>query len=432
MEDVAKCLIPGVILTAALLCAAGPSRPDYVFTSARRFEPNAWTEGRERFPAGAALVLVTGSDHRTLFPDFFASADAAISYDARKILFAGKRTAGAHWQIWEAPSGGGTPHALTPADADCILPLYLPDARVVYTHLGTAGTELEVVPLAGGTPERLTFVPARYLTADVLHDGRILFETAGDLFTVYPDGTGFESLRCDHRRDRAGARQISSGDVIFTAAGRLARFTSSRAEQVDIPQPALDFQGPVAEIAPDSWIVAMRRRPSVPYGLSLFTPGAAKPVELETPAATNAVQPVIVAPRTPPRDFPSALVTTRTNGNLLCLDARASKQPISAAIHAVRAYTQAANGAPELLGQAPVERDGSFYVQVPADQPLRLELLDEKGAIIRAERNWFWMRPSEQRVCVGCHTGPERAPENKVPDVLLRTIVPEKLLGPKS
>ena len=47
---------------------------------------------------------------------------------------------------------------------------------------------------------------------------------------------------------------------------------------------------------------------------------------------------------------------------------------------------------------------------------------------MRTENGWFWMRPSEQRICVGCHTGPERAPENKVPEVLLKTIVPVKML----
>jgi Hydrazine synthase alpha subunit middle domain len=432
MREPLKWLIGAAILLAGPGCAAAAKLPGYVFTSARRFEPQVWMEGRERFPAGAALVLVSGPDRRTLFPDFFASADAAISSDGRQVLFAGKRTASAHWQIWEAPLAGGTPHALTPADADCIRPVYLPDGRAVYTRLRAMGSELEAIPLAGGPTARLSFAPGWYLTADVLRDGRILFETAGELFTVYPDGTGVEALRCDHGPTRGGARQISSGDVVFTAGARLARFTSTLAGQVEIPQPALDFLGPVAEIAPDSWIVALRRRPSATFGLFLWTPGSRKPIELEVPAGGNAVEPAIVAPRTPPPQFPSALVPTRTAGNLLCLNARAGKQPISAAVRAVRAYTQAAGGAPSLLGQAPVERDGSFYIQVPADRPLRLELLDEKGAVVRAERNWFWMRPSEQRVCVGCHAGPERAPENKVPEVLLRTIVPEKLLGPQS
>lgn len=431
MRELLKCLIPGVILAAGLIHAASPGVPDYVFTSARRYDPQAWLDGRERFPAGASLVFVSGAEHRALFSDFFASADAAISFDAQKILFAGKRTAAAHWQIWEAALPGGVPRALTPAGVDCIRPVYLPDGRIVYTRLGRAGTELEAVPLAGGTAARLSFAPGWFLTADVLRDGRILFESAGELFTVYPDGTGVESLRCDHGPVRSGARQIASGDVIFTAGARLARFTSARAEQVEIPQPALDFLGPVSEITADSWIVALRRRPSVPFGLFLWTPGSGKPVELEAPAGMNAVEPVIVAPRTPPPQFPSALVPTRTTGNLLCLDARTSKQPISAAVRAVRAYTQAAGGGPALLGEAPVERDGSFYIQVPADRPLRLELLDEKGAVIRAERSWFWMRPSEQRVCVGCHAGPERSPDNQVPVVLLRTIIPEKLLGAK-
>jgi len=68
---------------------------------------------------------------------------------------------------------------------------------------------------------------------------------------------------------------------------------------------------------------------------------------------------------------------------------------------------------------------------VPADRPLRIEMLDAAGRAVRSEHGWFWMRPSEQRICVGCHTGPERSPENKVPEVLLRSIIPEKLLGQK-
>jgi len=86
--------------------------------------------------------------------------------------------------------------------------------------------KIQIVPLVGAaTPETLTFVPGWYLTDDVLHDGRILFETSGDLWTVYPDGTGVETIRCDHGPQRANARQVASGDVIFNVGKRLARFT---------------------------------------------------------------------------------------------------------------------------------------------------------------------------------------------------------------
>jgi hypothetical protein len=82
-----------------------------------------------------------------------------------------------------------------------------------------------------------------------------------------------------------------------------------------------------------------------------------------------------------------------------------------------------------LLGQTQVAFDGSFYVEVPADRPVRMELVDSAGSRLRAEDNWFWMRPSEQRVCVGCHAGPERAPENKVPEILNQILTPVKMLG---
>ena len=81
------------------------------------------------------------------------------------------------------------------------------------------------------------------------------------------------------------------------------------------------------------------------------------------------------------------------------------------------------------IGTAPVEADGSFFVKAPADQPIRFALLDAKGAVVRQEHGWFWIRRGEQRYCVGCHTGPERASENRVPAVLLRTTTPVDLTG---
>jgi hypothetical protein len=283
----------------------------------------------------------------------------------------------------------------------------------------------------------VTFANWRCLTDDVLRDGRILFEAerrsgatrVRELFTVYPDGTGVEALRCDHGPDRRDARQISSGDVVFNAGGRLARFTSALAAQASVAQPQGESAGPIAEERTDVWIFSRRGRDGN-SGLYLWNAAAKEVSPLEAPPNRYAVQPVSVAPRNAPRRFPSALVPTRTAGNLLCLDARAAKPPIDGAeIHSVRFFTQDPSGAEVLLGGTAVERDGSFYVEVPADRPLRLELLDAAGHVVRAEREWFWMRPSEQRVCVGCHLGPERSPDNKVPEVLLRTTTPDKMQG---
>jgi hypothetical protein len=415
---------------AACACVA-QAAPPFVFTTAPRYDPAAWLSNRDRFPAGAKLTLVSGQTRRQLAPGFVASADPAVSFDATKILFAGRRGAGDHWQIWEIELAAGAPRQITAADSDCFRPLYLPDGRVVYSRL----SGIEVVPLAGGKPAPLTFAPGQYLTADVLRDGRILFEFAPsrtgprELFTIYPDGTGVESLRCDHGPDRAEPRQVSSGDVIFRAGRRLARFTSALAAQTEVAHPDLDTAGPVAEVSPGTWIVALRPKANSPFGLSLWTAATRQLAPLESPAGINAVQPAIVQARKAPPEFPSALVATRTTGNLLCLDARASKTPVAGDIREVRISTRDAGGAPLVLGRAPVASDGSFYVEVPADRPLRLELLNGSGGVVRAEQSWFWMRPSEQRVCVGCHAGPERAPENKTPEILRQSTKPVKMLG---
>ncbi len=427
-----------VFITVSLGCAilgagfgADGGKPDtalaYVFTETPRYEPKAWLEGRDRFPAGATLKLVLGQTRRVLAPGFHASADAMVSYDGARVLFSGKHTAAGRWQVWEADLNGGSLRQITHSESDCIRPLYLPTGEVVYTRTGADGAGIEI---AG---KGLTFAPGRYLTDDILRDGRILFEqgrSAGsrELFTVYPDGTGVEALRCDHGPDRGEARQMASGDAVFRSGSRLARFTSPLAVQTDVAQPEGEGTGPVAEISPGVWLVSLREDAGR-FGLYRWDAESRQKAPLETPKDASAVQPAIVAPRIPPREFPSALMPTRTAGNLLCLNSRVSRTPMEgAAVRAVRVYTQNAEGQPALLGQTPVEGDGSFYIQVPGDRPLRMELTDAAGQTVRSERGWFWMRKGEQRICVGCHTGPERAPENKVPEILLKTIVPVKML----
>lgn len=398
----------------------------YIFTETPRYEPKAWLDGRDRFPEGANLFLVQGDVVRVLVPGFHDSADATVSYDGTRVLFSGRITTAAPWQIWEIDLDGGSPRQITRCDADCVRPLYLPTGEVVYTRaLGKAST----IEIAG---KRLTFAPGPYMTDDVLRDGRILFEaerTPGtrELYTVYPDGTGVEALRCDHGPDRGDARQLASGDYIFSSGKRLARITSGTAEQTELDEPDGNAIGPVGEVSPGVWLLSRRGKLG---GFHLYRWNAEHRLltHLETPADLSAVQPIAVAARALPREFPSALVASRTAGNLLCLNARISRTPIDGpAVRTARVYTRDAQGKPALLGQTPVEGDGSFYVQVPADRPLRIELTDAEGKTVRREAGWFWMRPSEQRICVGCHTGPEQAPENKVPEILLKMIVPVKM-----
>jgi len=413
------------LMVAVMLRGQNGPTFSYIYTQARVPHPAATLTGGERFPAGARLFLVSNGLKRELAPRFAASADASVSFDGRRILFAGKRKAAEPWRIWEVALDSGTPRCITREDEqeDAIAPYYLPDDHLVYSQLTPSGFQLIRMELSGRDFLQLTYGPGNHIASDVLRDGRILFEAehtsgARDIFTVYPDGTGVETYRCDHGPDRHGARQLMSGDIVFETGRRLARFTSARAVQLDIAQPQGEIAAPVAEIASGDWLVAMRSAAAMPYGLYRWRGG--EPVLV----AADAVQPVVVQQHPAPKRFPSA-IRERPGANLLCLNVYTSRAAIAAgSVATVQVWALDESGSPVVRGQAPVERDGSFYVQTPGEKPMRFELLDRSGKTVAAEKGWFWARRGEQRICVGCHAGPERAPENAVPEILLRSIEP--------
>lgn len=401
-----------------------------LITEAPRYDPSC----PDRFPEGAVVRVVTGGESRSLAPGFAASAYPAVSFDGKRALFAGKAKPGDAWQVWEIALAGGAPRRVTAFPEDAIAPFYATADEIVYARHTSAGFQLELAPLAGGAGERLTFAPGDHIPSGVLRDGRILFDaphaaSAGrDVYTVYTDGSGVETIRCDHGRDRYGASEISSGDIVFASGGRLARFTSARAVQLDVPQAGGEFAGRIAEVAAGEWLATYRPAGAGTYGVYRWKPGQGEPEKVWTRAGADAADPAVVEAREVPRRHPSGL-GDREGANLLCLNAYTSRSEkvTPGTVAAVRVWGLDDRGTPEVLGQGGVERDGSFFVQTPADRVLRFELLDRAGKVVAAEKGWFWARRGEQRVCVGCHAGPERAPENAVPEVLLHSTEPVRM-----
>ncbi|MDO5308161.1 MAG: hypothetical protein Q4G03_01490 [Planctomycetia bacterium] len=56
-----------------------------------------------------------------------------------------------------------------------------------------------------------------------------------------------------------------------------------------------------------------------------------------------------------------------------------------------------------VLGEAPVEEDGSAFFEVPAMTPVYFQLLDAKGNAVQTMRSWSTLQPGETFACVGCH-----------------------------
>jgi len=453
--------VAGAAICGALLMATcGFSPPishsveyDTIVTATAVYEPLAALRGGERFPKGAQLLLIHHGNAQPLVVDFVASADASVSFDGGSVLFAGKKTAGDPWQIWELTLADRKVRQVVSSSSDAIRPLYLPAGRLVYAQRTAQGFQLqsarlleskaleEIEPPGSKAVLPLTYMGASAVPADVLADGRILFEAGfplgegatPEMFLVYSDGSGVESYRCDHPHDNAGARwggrQLTSGDVVFTHGSSLARFSSPLAHEERVNAPVGGYAGAIAETASGAWLVSFRESAHATFALKMWKPGAAAMQTVLALPGENLVEPVVVGAHARPRRHPSGLHDW-DYANLLALDARVSRDGALKGVPAtVRLETQDATGQAIAMGAAPVERDGSFFVKAPADRAIRFVLLDAKGAALRQERGWFWIRRGEQRICVGCHAGPERASENRAPDVLLRTTTPVDLTG---
>ncbi|HMG87228.1 MAG TPA: hypothetical protein VK574_15965 [Terracidiphilus sp.] len=450
--------VAGFCVLLMATCGFAPSisqsiGSDVIVTAAPEYQPLAALHGEERFPKGAQLLLIHEGNAEPLVPEFAASADASVSFDGRSVLFAGKKAVGDPWQIWELTLADHRVRQVVSSSTDAIRPLYLPGWRLVYALRTQSGFQLqsarlveskaldEIEPAGTKAVLPLTYVAANAIPADVLADGRILFEAGfplgegatPEMFLVYSDGSGVESYRCDHPATAAGARwggrQLKSGDVVFTQGGSLARFTSPLAHEERVVSPRGEFGGGIAETASGEWLVSARESAQVRYVLKLWKPGAAAMQTVLVRTGENLVDPVVVGARNRPKRHPSGLHDW-DYGNLLALDARVSRDGALKGVPAsVRLETQDADGHAVAMGTAPVENDGSFFVKAPADRAIRFVLLDAKGSVLRQEHGWFWMKSGEQRICVGCHAGPERASENRVPQVLLRTTTPVDLTG---
>ena len=68
----------------------------------------------------------------------------------------------------------------------------------------------------------------------------------------------------------------------------------------------------------------------------------------------------------------------------------------------------------EIIAEVPIENDGSFYAEVPANKPLMLQGLNHKRMAMHSMNRWFYVQPGEKLTfsiprsifslrCAGCH-----------------------------
>ena len=68
-----------------------------------------------------------------------------------------------------------------------------------------------------------------------------------------------------------------------------------------------------------------------------------------------------------------------------------------------------------ILGTVPVEKDGSVHFKIPANTPLSIQPVDEKGQALQIMRSWFVGMPGEAVSCAGCHEPQNEVAPNRPP-----------------
>lgn len=438
------------------------SKPEVVFVEAPLVAAGELTS---RFPQGSRLARLTSATKPSqvvnLTPDFFAAADPQISYDGTRVLFAGQKEVGGRWQVWEMKADGSDKRQVTSCSDDCLRPAFLPRGEIVYTEFSNnaQGSSRVVVSNEDGSdPHAITFGPGNFQVETVLQNGLILMSAvsplvpsqhadgARELYTIRPDGTGLTSFRCDHRQRavRTEAQELADGSVVFVKnattnvqiGGDLAEIRRGALHN-SIISPLQAVSWSPRHLEGERLLVARKiisaQKPDPKFDLYAFDSASGKfsgPIYHDE--KLSSVQAVPVAAHSIPRAYWSTLNPNLNVGYFICLDsyqaADAPKGRITTPIALVRVLAlNSGTNQETTLGEAPVEKDGSFYIAVPPDKPVRFELLDSKGQIIRAQQSWVWSRSGEERGCAGCHEDKTLAPENRWPETLRRFDTPTRL-----
>lgn len=448
--------------------------------------------GHATLPGGSRLARLNpaGDDWRVsvLSKGFAAAGRATVSFDAKRVLFVGRRSESDPTGVWEMNVDGSSARLITVGPGDCRSAIYLStiytiDADAPYHQIAflagakkTDPSQLFTCRLDGSRLGQITFAPFGVADPMILSDGRILcsviappsFESSipGDrpvttLMTLHVDGTElfafavqddnpkFLAMPCETQDDlivyvesiiglalpmenlvtvdknrrlqdrrsftmirNVGLSPLPNGSLLTSrlalreGGSSYGVFTVGRSEGTatslvfdDPDWHDLDARAIYRRKQPEGRSSVIKRtsqtkseknqRTGHLYGLNAYLSDTAKGANIQ------------------PGDIESLRVIELRSGA-----SKPSHSPHTLKTPNDRRLNQ--SGFHEfVLGMAPVESDGSFFIEVPAQIPIRLETLGKDGTILQRMKSWFWVMPGERRGCIGCHEDRELTPPNR-------------------
>ncbi len=439
--------------------------------------PSKHDDAGRRLPSGSRIVsfdLTARAKGITLLTaSFHAAGRPDLSFDGRRITFVGKRAAADPLDVWEMNVDSTKIRRITQGLGNCTAAIYLPtiytiDAEEPFHQIAFCsdagsglGPALYTCRLDGTRIRRITFNPYGASDPFMLSDGRLLYsswrvpapeeERNTALFTINTDGTDIFVFAGAHGTPavRGMPCETPAGQVVYVESAShpgwdrggalitVSRKRSLHTRRVLASDSAGSYRSPSA-MADGTVLVSYRGHDMRSYGLYLFdTTGGTRIAKIYDDAQWDDINAVQVRSRPKPAGRSSVVVEQGETGLLYGLNAYLSDTEHSngindGRIHSVRVIKTRDHSArppdfglltrsaqkpytieEEALGTVPVESDGSFFMEVPARTPLRLQTLDVDGVVLQTMRSWIWVMPKEARGCIGCHEDRELTPPNR-------------------
>jgi hypothetical protein len=445
-------------------------------------EPSSFGAGN--FGDGARLVKVYPDfSTEVLSRNFHSACDPEISFDASRILFAGKRTATDNWTIFEMAIDGSNIRQVTNGLSNCRSPGYQatlytivsPKPWYQLTFVGSekAGlneygaatvTNLYSCKLDGSAVRRLTFNLSSDMDPFIMPNGRLLFASRQrsslgvltdtlsrgllgriSLFALSIDGTDYAAFHTDGgKRIKHMPCTTTKGLAVFIEADSIPWDGAGSVGCVRLRRPFHSYRPITRESdglfhspspLPDGKLLISRRSPdgTDTHGVYRLDPSTGQLELIFDSPRYHDIQAKIVCPRPEPDGRSSVVTENDPNGKLYCLNVyisdldRPEWMP-HGTVKRLRVLEgiSSADDIPgpllvqkRILGEIAVEQDGSFNIEIPANTPIELQTLDADGMALRS-CSWIWAKNHEPRGCIGCHEDGELTPENILVKALTR------------
>lgn len=318
-------------------------------------------------------------------------------------------------------------------------------------------------------------------TPSVDHDGRILFARWDyvdrhnnpymSLWSTMPDGTNLQAVYGNMTRIPQcffEARPVPNSNKLLLTGSAHHSITGGSLVLLDLAK-GVDGEEPMTRLTPEVCFPELEGWPATyyanPYPLSedhYLVAWSDQPLRRQGQQNTRAalgtylydrwgnlnlicrdqqlgcVTPIPIRPRPRPPVIPEMVAWAgQQSGKMLMLDVHegldvaADQTPQTLRVIGIPAKTHPTMHNPPLgltredpgkfiLGEVPIERDGSAYFHLPSGIPFFMQVLDNEGMAIQTMRSAMHVQPGQSYTCVGCHEPRNTAPPNVNPMALRR------------